>query len=121
MRKSAILDTDFISKSYTVRTCEDDHLADRVLTVPEYVFFCHEQTTVELGRHFSKAPSWLETQIQEGRVTKYTDERIIKEMVQLYYKAGLSQYTAILRDACNAFNKDCFREYFGELDTRQVS
>jgi len=116
MKKLAILDTDFISKSHIIRTGEDDHLIDHVLKLPEYEFFCHKQTTIELGRHSSYAPTWLQTRIQSGAITEYTDERIIREMGYLYFKASLSQYTAMLKNACDAFDKNYFAGHFGELN-----
>lgn len=115
MRKLAILDTDFISKGHIIRTGEDNHLIDHVLKLPEHEFFCHEQTTIELDRHSSYAPLWLQTNIQSGAITEYTDERIIREMGHLYFKANLSQYTTMLKNACDAFDKDYFAEHFGEL------
>lgn len=116
MKKLAILDTDFISKGHIIRINEQNHLIDRVLKLPGYDFFCHEQTVVELDRHSSFASSWLEAQIHCGNITKYTDERIIHEMHQLYFKAGLSQYTMMLKNACDAFDRDYFSAHFWELD-----
>lgn len=43
MKKIALLDTDFISKTHIVRTGADDHLIDRILELPGYEFYCHEQ------------------------------------------------------------------------------
>lgn len=54
--KLALLDTDFISKTHTVRIDDDNHLIDRVLEMPGYTFVCHEQIVAELGRHNSHAP-----------------------------------------------------------------
>jgi len=40
--KYALLDTDFISKTYTVSIDENNRLIDRVLEMPGYSFVCHE-------------------------------------------------------------------------------
>ena len=70
MMKYALLDTDFISKTYAVRIDDDNHLIDRVLEMPEYSFVCHEQTVVELNRHNSRAPVWMEQIISSGVIDK---------------------------------------------------
>ena len=116
MKKVALLDTDFISKAHRISISEGDRLIDRVMELPEYNFYCHEQTKIELARHDSEAPSWLEKQIQSGIVAEYTDECIIKEMVDLYFRAGISQYTSFLKNACSAFNRNYFTDHYGELD-----
>lgn len=40
--KYALFDTDFISKTHTVRLDEENHIIDRILEMPEYIFYCHE-------------------------------------------------------------------------------
>ena len=42
MKKYALLDTDFISKTHSVQD-NGNHLIDRVMELPEYEFFCHAQ------------------------------------------------------------------------------
>ena len=91
MRRLALLDTDFISKTHIVRVDDNNHLIDRVLELPECSFICHEQTEVELRRHNSHAPGWLDAKIKSGEIEQYTDERILKEMTGLYFNAGLYQ------------------------------
>ena len=115
MKKLAILDTDFISKGHIVRAGEDDHLIDQVLRLPDYQFFCHEQTKDELVRYNSHAPVWLEEKVKGNSITIYSDGRIIREMKDLYFRAGLTQYTALLKNACDAFDRDYFRTHYAEL------
>ena len=43
MKRYALLDTDFISKTYSVQDDGGNHLIDRVMELPEYEFFCHAQ------------------------------------------------------------------------------
>ena len=59
MKKYALLDTDFISKTHSVQDGGDNHLIDRVMELPEYVFFCHAQIVTELNRYNADAPIWL--------------------------------------------------------------
>ena len=51
MKKYALLDTDFISKTYSVQNGSDNHLIDRVIELTEYEFFCHVQIVTELNRY----------------------------------------------------------------------
>ena len=102
MKKIALLDTDFISKTHIVRVNDANRLIDRVLELPECSFLCHEQTNIELQRHSTHAIAWLEAKIQSGAIEEYSDERLIREMTGRYHRAGLYQYTAYLRSACDA-------------------
>ena len=116
MKKIALLDTDFISKTHIVRTDADNHLIDRILELPGYEFYCHEQTVEELRRHNAHAPSWLSGKIQIGDIKEYTDENIVSGLSGLYFKAGLYQYTAFLKTACDAFDKDYFNDHYAKLN-----
>ena len=53
MKKYALLDTDFISKTHSVQDESDNHLIDRVVELPEYEFFCHAQIVTEFNRCIS--------------------------------------------------------------------
>ena len=64
--KYALLDTDFISKTYTVSIDENNRLIDRVLEMPGYSFVCHEQMVAEHKRHNSSVSLWLEEKIKSG-------------------------------------------------------
>jgi len=122
--KYALLDTDFISKTHTVRIDDDNHLIDRILEIPGYSFICHEQTIVELGRHNSHAPAWLEKQINTGTIDKYTDMRILNEMSGLYGQLAPYRFTNMVKVACDAFNADYFAEHYsdlGNLDYRLIT
>ena len=50
MKRYALLDTDFISKTHSVQDDGGNHLIDRVMELPEYEFFCHAQIVTELNR-----------------------------------------------------------------------
>ena len=114
--KYALLDTDFISKTHTVRLDDEHHLIDRVLDMPDYAFFCNEQTLKELRRHNMHAPSWLSQKIEDGVIRVYSDEKIIEEMGTLYRNLCLLRYAEMLKTACNAFGADCFSKNYGRLD-----
>ena len=47
MKRYALLDTDFISKTHSVQDDNGNHLIDRVMELPEYEFFCHAQIVTE--------------------------------------------------------------------------
>ena len=41
MKRYALLDTDFISKTHFVQDDDGNHLIDQVMKLPGYEFFCH--------------------------------------------------------------------------------
>jgi hypothetical protein len=49
--KYALLDTDFISKMHMVRKDDNNRLIDKIMAMPNYLFYCHEQIRIELSRH----------------------------------------------------------------------
>ena len=55
MKRYALLDTDFISKTHSVQDDGGNHLIDRVMELPEYEFFCHAQIVTELNRYNADA------------------------------------------------------------------
>ena len=113
--KYALLDTDFISKTHTVRLDDNRHLIDLVLTMPDYSFYCHEQTVKELSRHNAHAPAWLGERIEEDRIIEYSDEKIITDMSAVYRNLSIPKYIEMLKSACDAFDADCYAELYGEL------
>lgn len=73
--KCALLDTDFISKLHITRKDDQNRLIDRILELPGYQFVCHEQITIELGRHNASAKDWLKDRIEEGSIQKFSDKK----------------------------------------------
>lgn len=55
MKRYALLDTDFISKTHSVQDDGGNHLIDRVMELPGYEFFCHAQIVAELNRYNADA------------------------------------------------------------------
>ena len=49
--KYALLDTDFISKTHLIRKDNENRMIDRIIEMPGYQFYCHEQIRNELGRN----------------------------------------------------------------------
>lgn len=79
--KYALLDTDFISKMYLIRKDDQNRLIDKIMAMPAYSFYCHEQIKVELLRHnIAGSPEWLEKMISSGSVRCYNDEMIMNEL-----------------------------------------
>ena len=67
--KYALLDTDFISKTHLIRKDEDNRLIDRIVEMPGYRFYCHEQIKTELARHnIDNSPLWLKKKISSGTI-----------------------------------------------------
>ncbi len=49
--KYALLDTDFISKMHLIRKDDKNKLIDKILVMPNYIFYCHKQISIELLRY----------------------------------------------------------------------
>ena len=117
MKKLSLLDTDFISKAHSICSGDGASLIDRVMELPDCSFYCHEQTRVELARHDSTAPDWLDDHVQRGMITKYNDERLIREITGLYLGFGKTVYSSYLKNACDAFDRNYYQDHYSKLDT----
>ena len=114
--KYAILDTDFVSKANFIRT-ESYALADEVLAFPGYRFFCHQKMKEELADHGTRpAQEWLDRMIEQGKITCYSDEQIIRELEKQVAGLCFLYYQSFLRNGCDLFNADFYGQYFTSLD-----
>lgn len=116
MKKYALLDTDFISKTYSVQDGSDNHLIDRVMELPEYKFFCHAQIVTELNRYNADAPGWLREKIGTQKIKSYTDQAILESLSFVRGPLACATYTQMLKLACDAFSKDYFLEHYRALE-----
>lgn len=116
MEKYALLDTDFISKTYFIHGDTEKYLVDLVVGMPGYCFFCHSQIIKELSRHNQRAIGWLQDKIKERTIQCYTDEDILNELVKIRGDFACSTYTQMLKDACDAFSKTYFKEHYQTLE-----
>lgn len=83
--KYALLDTDFISKMHMIRKDDEHTLIDKVMTMPDYIFCCHEQIGIELLRHnIAGAPEWFNDRVTAGSIRLYDDEMIIEDLLDCY-------------------------------------
>lgn len=114
--KCALLDTDFISKLHITRKDDENRLIERVLELQDYQFACHEQITIELGRHNASAKDWLKGRIEEGSIQKFSDRKLIEELRQFYGKNAISMYLHYLNNACNLFDSNFYGEYYASLE-----
>ena len=116
MKKYALLDTDFISKTHSVQDGGDNHLIDRVMELPEYVFFCHAQIVTELNRYNADAPIWLSEKIGAQKIKSYTDQEILESLSHVRGPLACATYTQMLKLACDVFSKDYFSEHYRALE-----
>lgn len=105
MKKYALLDTDFISQTYSVQD-GSNHLIDRVMELPEYEFFCHAQIVMELNRYNADAPTWLREKIETQTIKSCTDQEILKTLTLVRGPLACATYTQMLKFACDAFSKE---------------
>lgn len=116
MKTYALLDTDFISKTHSVQDGGDNHLIDRVMELPEYVFFCHAQIVTELNRYNADAPIWLSEKIGAQKIKSYTDQEILESLSHVRGPLACATYTQMLKLACDVFSKDYFSEHYRALE-----
>ena len=112
--KLALLDTDFVSKAY--RSCaESERLIEKVIELPEYKFYCHEQIPTELGRRFSEASTWLSEKVEDGSITCYSDAKVLNALKEYYGESSYWVYSQFLKTACDAYSKELFTTHYSPL------
>lgn len=123
--KYALLDTDFISKTHIIQKDAENHLIDRIMELPRYQFYCHNQIRTELARHnVSGSMEWLEEKVSVGQIKCYNDEEILNELEPVYGAGASSMYATLLKTACQAYKTGYFEENFKklqQLDYRNIS
>lgn len=102
MKRYALLDTDFISKTYSVQDDGGNHLIDRVMELPEYEFFCHAQIVTELNRYNADTPIWLSEKVGAKKIKSYTDQEILESLSLVRGPLACATYTQMLKLACDA-------------------
>lgn len=115
-QKYALLDTDFISKTYSVQKDMEDHLIDRILELPGYQFFCHHQIVMELSSYNSNAPQWLQKKLKEQEIRCFTDEDILDELEKFGGPFTCAIYTQMLKQSCDVFSERYFYVHYQALD-----
>ena len=116
MKRYALLDTDFISKTHSVQDDGGNHLIDRVMELPEYEFFCHAQIVTELNRYNADAPIWLSEKVGAQKIKSHTDQEILESLSLVRGPLACATYTQMLKLACDAFSKDYFSEHYRALE-----
>lgn len=116
MKRYALLDTDFISKTHFVQDDDGNHLIDQVMKLPGYEFFCHAQIVTELNRYNADAPIWLSEKIEAQKIKSYTDQEILESLSLVRGPLACATYTQMLKLACDAFSKDYFFEHYRALE-----
>ena len=116
MNKIALLDTDFISKTYSVQDNCGNHLIDCILKMPKYKFFCHAQIVIELNQNCDESPLWLQSNIASGKIKSYTDKAILESLTCIRGPYACATYTQMLRMACDAFSNNYFSEHYEALE-----
>lgn len=111
--KYALLDTDFISNMHLIRKDEQNKLIDKIMSMPNYTFYCHKQISVELLRHnIAGATEWFEAKVTEKAICMYDDEMILDELSKIYGDLAISVYAEMLKNACDAYKEGYFEEKF---------
>lgn len=123
--KYALLDADFISKTHSIRKDDENRLIDRIMEMPDYHFYCHEQICVELSRHnVEDLSEWLEKMTGNENIICYDDAAIIDRLETIYGISSSAMYMQLIKTACEAYRAGYFEEKFihiGQLDYTKTS
>ena len=110
----ALLDTDFISKTFHIQSYKSKRLIDEVLKLQGYKFICHNQIKIEIECYGGELLDWLNNRIIEKKIICYTDEDIIKSLYENNDSMSCMMYLDFLKVACDAFSKNYFnKNYYG--------
>jgi len=124
-KKYALLDTDFISKVHLIRKDEQNKLIDKIMTMSNYIFYCHKQIGIELARHnIAGSPEWFEEKVAKQVINLYDDEMILEELSEMYGELEIASYVEMLQTACDAYSEGYFEENFvgiSQLDYTCIS
>lgn len=113
IKRFALLDTDFISKLYITKASDSDRLICRLLSIEDFHFVCHQQTSIELARHNQWASKWL---VETARVDIYSDRDLMDLMLETFGAAAYGFYVNMLRRSCDIFSQSFFNTYYTSLD-----
>ncbi len=115
-KKYALLDTDFISKMHMIRKDDEHTLIDKVMTMPNHIFCCHEQIGIELSRHnIAGAPEWFNDRVADRTIHLYDDEMILDDLLDYYGSLRVVYYIDMLKTACDSYQDRYFEENFTEI------
>lgn len=113
INRCALLDTDFISKLYITKASDSDRLIYRILSIRDFHFVCHQQTSIELARHNQWASKWLK---ETSSVDVYSDQDLMQLMIGIFGAAAYGFYVNMLRRSCDIFSQSFFNTYYTPLD-----
>ena len=123
-KKYALLDTDFISKMHLIRKDDENKLIDKIMAMPDYIFYCHEQISVELLRHnIAGAPTGFKDKVENKSINLYDDKMILDELTVIYGELAIAMYIEMLKNACDAYKAGYFEENFvkvSEIDSLRI-
>lgn len=109
----ALLDTDFVSKMHLIRKDEENKLIDKIMSMPGYIFYCHQQISEEISRHnVFGAPEWFGEKVNKKSIHVYDDKMILDELAEIYGKFAVCAYVNMLKTACSAYREEYFEEKF---------
>jgi len=114
-----LLDADFISKLYITQNLSDEHLIDKVISLP-YNFCCHYQIFDELKRHHGSASTWLESQISNASVKMFDDFDILQLIENALGSKPFVFYLSFLKEICDDFNRDTYKNYYSHLENNDI-
>lgn len=116
----AVLDTDFLIKTCTVKK-DSFHLIDIIdLINPSLKKCCHEQIRRELSVHNIDAFNWLNTRVSNCEVMLYSDKEILeglKSRYEISESIACRYYVNLLKKICKQHNPSLYIDYIEHLSS----
>lgn len=118
----AVLDTDFMIKTFNTQNTANNRLIDIVLQLP-YQFYCHTQNQLELSTS-SGVSQWLVKQITQNNIKCLSDLDLINSIQTSYACSAhnaIHLYLMFLEQACSIFSQELYSTHYKDLENLQLS
>ena len=115
----AVLDTDFLIKTYNTKNDNNTSLSDIVLQL-DYDFCCHTQIINELKGDENPAALWLNKNLNAGKIKSYSDLDLVKLIQKSFqfgnYLSAVKIYSELLKSACDTFSSSFYERNYQALE-----
>lgn len=116
----AVLDTDFIIKTFCTKNAKDVSLIETVLKLP-YEFYCHEQNRKELGNNANGVLNCMENKI-DAHIVKCLDDVDLLDLIHSTYgfsslNSSVKIFADFLKESCDIFSSVFYTTYYDDLET----
>ena len=108
-----MLDADFISKMYDIRSDINGALIEKVLDLPYDICCCHSRIVEEIRKNNKGGTIvWLDNKIKNNEIVEYTDKWILYELFNVLSNKAISYYVRLLESIFDNFKDGMFKEVY---------